>query len=137
MRARAVNPRKPHEMTRAEKAWSEYDWFVRNFEHRRYEGITLRSGENRYTPDFSGVCVKTGQLCLYEVKPSDHSAVYTDVARLRMRAFASDFPELRFFVAWPEKGSKFRRWVITEIGNRSTRLETKPGCVGQTCFIEE
>lgn len=135
MKARAVNPRKPHEMTRAEKAWENYEWFQRNFEHRRYEAITLRLGETRTTTDFSGVCIKTGQLCLFEIKPSDHPAVYTDVAKLRLKNTASEFPELRFFVAWPAKGSKMRRFVITEIGNRTSRIETKPECVGQTSFL--
>ncbi len=54
MRARAKNPRKPHEMTRAEKAWELFPYFVQGFENRRYEAFTLRVGKVRYTPDFSG-----------------------------------------------------------------------------------
>ena len=136
MKARAVNPRRPHEMTRPELAWSKYAWFVESFAHRRYEAITLRLGEYRYTPDFSGVCIKTGQLHLFEIKASDNRAAYTESARLRLRAASSEFPELRFFVAWPERSSKMRKWVITEIGNRSTRVnaDTMPG---QMSFAEE
>lgn len=133
MRARAVNPRQPHEMTRAELAWSNYDWFVKGFINRRYEGYTLRLGENRITPDFSGVDVRTGQLCLFEVKPSDHPAAFTPVARLRLKTAASEFAELRFYVCWPLKGTKMRKWHVEEVGNRSTRLPDK---VGQTNFLE-
>jgi hypothetical protein len=134
MKARAVNPRKPHEMTKPEMAWAEYPWFKLHFEHRRYEAITLRIGEFRYTPDFSGVCVKTGQLHLFEIKASDHRAAFTEAARLKLRATASEFPELRFFVCWPTKGTRMQSWTVTEIGNRSTRVpEMLPG---QASFLE-
>lgn len=125
MKARAENPRKPHEMTRPERAWAAYDWFVRQFDRRRYEAITLRNGQIRYTADFSGICHESGQLCLFEVKASDHRAAYTEAARLRVRSFASEFPELRFFVVWPIKGSKLRKWTITEIANGTSRLENE------------
>lgn len=138
MRARAVNPRKPHEMTKAEAAWANYPWFVQGFENRRYEAMTLRLGESRYTPDFAGVCVKTGQLCLFEIKPSAHRAAFTEAARLKLKAFSAEFGELRFFVCWPEKGSRMNRWSVTEVSNRSCRLETQPGPLpGQMSFVEE
>ena len=90
-------------------------------------------GENRITPDFSGVDVRTGQLCLFEVKASNHPAAFTDVAKLRLKTAASEFAELRFFVCWPLKGSKMRKWHVEEVGNRSTRLPDKPG---QANFLE-
>jgi hypothetical protein len=122
MKARAINPRKPHEMTRAEKAWAEYWWFVNEFENRRYEGITLRAGEIRYTPDFSGVNKQTGQMCLFEIKASSHRAAFTEAAKLKLKAFAAEFGELRIFVCWPDKGSRMQKWSVTEVSNRTTRI---------------
>lgn len=138
MKARAVNPRKPHELTKAESAWANYPWFTQLFEHRRYEAMTLRLGDSRYTPDFAGVCVKTGQLCLFEIKASAHRAAFTEAARLKLKAFATEFGELRFFVCWPVKGSRMNRWSVTEVSNRSCRVETEPGPLpGQMTFVGE
>ena len=123
MKARAVNPRKPHEMTKAEAAWAVYPWYATNFWHRRYEAMTLRLGNTRYTPDFAGVCKKTGQLCLFEVKASPHRAAFTEAAKLKLRVFANEFPELRFFVCWPEKGTRMRRWCVTEQANASCHVD--------------
>lgn len=138
MRARAVNPRKPHELTKAEAAWANFPWFVQGFEHRRYEAMTLRLGESRYTPDFAGVCVKTGQLCLFEIKASAHRSAFTEAARLKLKAFSTEFGELRFFVCWPVVGSRMNRWSVTEVSNRSCRVEPKPGPLpGQMSFVEK
>ena len=138
MKARAVNPRKPHEMTRAESAWASYGWFAQAFENRRYEAMTLRMGESRYTPDFSGVCVKTGQLCLFEIKASAHRAAFTEAARLKLKVFATEFGEIRFFVCWPVKGSRMSRWSVTEMSNGSCRVEAKNATLpGQMSFVEE
>jgi hypothetical protein len=108
-------------MTRAEIAWSKHDWFVDGFVDRRYEAMTLRLGDIRYTPDFSGVCVKTGQLCLFEIKASGHRAAFTEAARIKLRAMASEFGELRFYVCWPIKAKG--PWHIEGVGNRSCRVD--------------
>jgi len=120
MKARAVNPRKPHELTKAELAFSEWQWFVDNFAWRRYEAITLKMGETRYTPDFSGIDVTDQQVCFFEVKASPHPAVFTAAAKLRLQNAAEQFGEYRFYVAWPvkPKGS----WHIEEVSNRTRNL---------------
>lgn len=119
MKARAINPRKPHEMTAAERFWSANDWFVDNFADRRYEAITLKIGETRYTPDFSAVDRLDGQMCMFEVKASDHRAAYTEAARIKLRAAAHEWGALRFYLCIPEKGSKMRRWSVNVISNQT------------------
>jgi len=120
MKARAINPRKPHEMTRAEIAWSKNEWFMDSFDERRYEAFTIRLGDIRYTADFSGVDIETGQLCLFEVKASGHRAAFTEAARLKLKAMASEFSELRFFVCWPVKPKG--TWHVEEVRNTSCRV---------------
>lgn len=103
MRAKAKNPRKPHEMTKAEKAFEKLEWFEEYYENRRYEAITLRVGKVRYTPDFSAVCSKTGGVCYFEVKASGHRAAFTEAARIKLKMFATAFSEYVFYVVWPDK----------------------------------
>jgi hypothetical protein len=122
VKARAVNPRKPNQMTPAEKAWAVNDWFVGNFADRRYEAITIKIGEFRYTPDFSAVDRIDGQMCFFEVKASDHRAAYTEAARLRIKAAAHEWGAMRFYLVFPKKGSKMREWVVTVISNHTGSL---------------
>lgn len=102
MRARAVNPRKPGQMTRAEIKFTQSPWFA-DFDNMRYEAITLRAGDVRYTPDFSGTDAD-GQVHFFEIKASGHRAAYTEAARLKLSIFASAFPEYVFCLTWPDKG---------------------------------
>lgn len=115
MRARAVNPRKPHEMTKAEKRFAE-SVIARNHLAVRYEAITLRAGDVRYTPDFSGLD-HTGQVHFFEVKASGHRAAFTEAARLKLSVFASAWPEYVFWVCWPDK-TKLSGWHVERIDRR-------------------
>jgi hypothetical protein len=122
MKARALNPRKPNEVTQDERAFSEWHWFVENFYLRRYEAITFKMGEFRYTPDFSALEIETGQPCFFEVKASDSVHAFTPVAKLRLQATAEAFPEYRFYAVWPIKGSKRQDWNIQEISNKTRNV---------------
>lgn len=102
-------------MTKAEKAWSEFEYFVRGFENRRYEAFTLRVGKVRYTPDFSGTG-RDDQVVFFEVKPSGHQATFTPVARVKLKMFAVAFPEYIFMVCWPDKKDPLG-WHIEHIDN--------------------
>jgi hypothetical protein len=120
MKARAVNPRKPHEMTKAEFEFLGWEWFVDNFAFRRYEALTFKMGEHRYTPDFSGIDVTNQQVCLFEVKASGGRHAFTDAAKIKIQAAAEAFPEYRFYVVWPikPKGS----WHIEEVSNKTRNV---------------
>ena len=115
MRARAVNPRKPHEMTRAEKRFRDSP--VAAGDHGlRYEAITLRAGDVRYTPDFSGLDGE-GQVHFFEIKASGHRAAFTEAARLKLSVFAGAFAEYVFWVCWPEK-NQLTGWHVERIDRR-------------------
>ena len=117
MRARAVNPRKRGEMTKAEIAFrTQCDWLNAFFDHVRYESHTLRFGELRYTPDFTAVRTEDGQVCHFEVKPAGHRHVYTDAAKIKLKTFSSEYGEYVFFLVWPDK-TQPRGWHI-EPGSR-------------------
>ncbi len=118
MRARAVNPRKRGEMTKAEIAFkTQCDWLNAFFDHVRYESHTLRFGELRYTPDFTGVRTEDGQVCHFEIKPAGHRHVYTDAAKIKLKTFSAEYGEYVFFLAWPDKKQP-RGWHIEEVSNR-------------------
>jgi hypothetical protein len=138
MKARAIKPRRPYEMTADEIAFAEYPWFVDNFKHRRYEAITVKLGDFRYTPDFSGVDIGTGQVCFFEVKPINNQHVYTPAARIKHKATAEAFPEYVFYLCVPVKGTKRKEWTITEFENRTRVIEAAAKVAelpGQTNFL--
>lgn len=115
MKARAVNPRKPHEMTKAERCF-ESSTVAAGFAALRYEAITLRAGDVRYTPDFSGLDAE-GQVHFFEVKASGHRAAYTEAARLKLNVFAGAFSEYVFWVVWPDKG-ELSGWHVERLDRR-------------------
>lgn len=118
MRARAVNPRRKGEMTKAELAFkTSCDWLNAYHDKIRYESHTLRMGDTRYTPDFSAVRTDDGQLCFFEVKPAKFRAVYTDAAKIKLKVFAAEYREYCFYLVYPDK-STARGWHIEEISNR-------------------
>ena len=131
MRAKAVNPRKPHEMTKAEIRFLSSPW-AREYENLRYERITLRVGDVRYTPDFSGTD-ESGQVHFIEIKPAGVRAAYTEAARLKVSIFASSFPEYAFNVAWPDKKEP-TGWHFEPIVRTPAVLEVSQDLPGQARF---
>lgn len=132
MRAKAKNPRKPHQMTKAEIEFTKSCWYA-DFDNMRYEAITLRVGDTRYTPDFSGTD-RDGQVHYFEIKASGHRAAYTEAARLKLSIFASAFPEYVFCLAWPDKNDS-TGWHF-EIVSRTPIVQVlSEDLPGQTKFI--
>lgn len=132
MRARAKNPRKPHEMTKAEIRFTKSPWFA-DFENMRYEAITLRAGDVRYTPDFSGTD-RGGQVHFFEIKASGHRAAYTEAARLKLSIFASAFPEYVFCLAWPDKNDS-TGWHFEIVSRTPIVQVVSDDLPGQSKFI--
>lgn len=131
MRAKAVNPRKPHQMTKAEIRFTKSPWFS-EFSNMRYEAITLRVGDTRYTPDFSGTD-SGGQVHFFEIKASGHRAAYTEAARLKLSIFTSAFPEYVFCLAWPDKNDS-TGWHFEIVSRTPIVHEVTEDLPGQTRF---
>jgi hypothetical protein len=119
-------------MTKAEIKWSQ-SVHAKRLDNLRYEAITLRAGDVRYTPDFSGTDLD-GQVHFYEIKASGHRAAFTESARLKLSVMASSFPEYEFWVTWPDK-SEADGWHVEEVWRHPIVDRIEADLPGQMKFI--
>lgn len=79
--------RLPKSMNRLEAAYGEHLMACFDVEWHKYEGLTLKLGDDcRYTPDYL-VMKKGGQIECHEVK-----GFWRDDARVKIRVAAAMFP---------------------------------------------
>ena len=110
----ALGRLKAGEMNKTEKAYAEHleklrldgavVWY-------KFEGLKFRLADNTfYTPDFV-VMTATGELEVHEVKGSSY--IFQDDAKVKVQVASEMYP-LKFFVAFPQKGSRNAKWNLVE-----------------------
>ena len=110
----ALGRMKSGEMNKTEKAYAEHLERLRiggDVVWYKFEGLKFRLADNTfYTPDFA-VMKATGELEIHEVKGSSY--IFQDDAKVKVKVASEMYP-LKFFVAFPKKGSHNAKWELVE-----------------------
>lgn len=78
----------------------------------KFEPIKFRLADKTYyTPDFL-VLNDKNELEVHEVKGSP--AIFYDDAKVKVKVCADIYP-MKFFVAFPKKGSRLSQWDVNEV----------------------